>query len=79
MMLVVFILICSGVCRRVRSGSGVGTTSIHPTDQRVQEESADEEEKETDKKLPGHHLSYQAHVFCGLLHIHLEHNIIKLI
>ncbi|KAK2818007.1 hypothetical protein Q7C36_021940 [Tachysurus vachellii] len=38
--------------RRVRSGSGVGITSIHPTDQRVQEESADEEEKEPDKKLP---------------------------
>ncbi|KAK3511185.1 hypothetical protein QTP70_032234 [Hemibagrus guttatus] len=38
--------------RRVRSGSGVGITSIHPTDQRVQEESAEEEEKEPDKKLP---------------------------
>ncbi|TSK17904.1 Intersectin-1 [Bagarius yarrelli] len=32
--------------------SGVGITSIHPTDQRVQEESAEEEEKELEKKLP---------------------------
>ncbi|XP_072513899.1 intersectin-1 isoform X2 [Salminus brasiliensis] len=38
--------------RRVRSGSGVSLTSIHPTDQRVQEESAEEEEKEAEKKLP---------------------------
>ncbi|XP_049325973.1 intersectin-1 isoform X5 [Astyanax mexicanus] len=38
--------------RRVRSGSGVSVTSLHPADQRVQEESAEEEEKEADKKLP---------------------------
>ncbi|KAF7689532.1 hypothetical protein HF521_012885 [Silurus meridionalis] len=38
--------------RRVRSGSGVSTGSVHPTDQRVQEEAAEEEEKEAEKKLP---------------------------
>uniref|UniRef100_A0A3B4EIV0 Intersectin-1 n=1 Tax=Pygocentrus nattereri TaxID=42514 RepID=A0A3B4EIV0_PYGNA len=38
--------------RRVRSGSGVSMTSMHPIDQRVQEESAEEEEKEAEKKLP---------------------------
>uniref|UniRef100_A0A8B9L4U1 Intersectin 1 (SH3 domain protein) n=1 Tax=Astyanax mexicanus TaxID=7994 RepID=A0A8B9L4U1_ASTMX len=31
---------------------GVSVTSLHPADQRVQEESAEEEEKEADKKLP---------------------------
>lgn len=50
---------CMG--RRVRSGSGVSITSIHATDQRVQEESAEEEEKEAEKKLPGQHLSFQTH------------------
>lgn len=36
----------------MRSGSGVSVTSIHSTDPRVQDE-PEEEEKETEKKLPG--------------------------
>lgn len=51
---------CMG--RRVRSGSGVSITSIHATDQRVQEESAEEEEKEAEKKLPGPFKHIQGHV-----------------
>uniref|UniRef100_A0A4W4HNI1 Intersectin 1 (SH3 domain protein) n=1 Tax=Electrophorus electricus TaxID=8005 RepID=A0A4W4HNI1_ELEEL len=38
--------------RRVRSGSGVSVSSVHSTDQRAQEELAEEEEKELEKKLP---------------------------
>ncbi|XP_062866960.1 intersectin-1 isoform X1 [Trichomycterus rosablanca] len=38
--------------RRVRSGSGVSLTSMHSVDQWVQEEPAEEEEKDPEKKLP---------------------------
>lgn len=57
---------CVRVARRVRSGSGVSVTSVHPTDQRVQEESAEEEEKELEKKLPGQHLSFQPYTVTWL-------------
>jgi hypothetical protein len=37
------------VSRRVRSGSGVSVTSLHSTDQRVQEEAEEEQESEKQK------------------------------
>ncbi|XP_069034836.1 intersectin-1 isoform X5 [Lepisosteus oculatus] len=38
--------------RRVRSGSGISTASLHLADQRVQEEPAEEEQQAPEKRLP---------------------------